>query len=152
MTTPKAREIRLPPLNLAISAIAKIEDAAIPQNTRTQKSKSAPEHYRVLTTPSRPKTRPLTHTKNLVDDQDDGKPGIRVDSAGLFEKLAEIIPHPSTKYQFDKSRHRKIMDAVASCTSIREAPGLEYHVHKIFPDKRRPKRRWQDSLESTSGN
>jgi hypothetical protein len=83
----------------------------------------------VFTTPARVKTRPHTRAKALVDDPEDKKGRIRVDSAGLFAKLAIIVPR---EFADDEDRHQKIMDAVATSTSIREAPDLGWHVRNSY--------------------
>jgi hypothetical protein len=125
---------KIPLQDLATKATKQIEDAVVPENERKpstpakSKSLSQPRVF----TPSRPSTRPSTYIKKLVEDEQDAKSGIRVDSAGLYKKLALIVPPLKTEYQYDDTRHRTVMKAVASCTSLKGAPEMKSTIGKSF--------------------
>jgi hypothetical protein len=123
------------PLDLATKAIKQLEDAAIPQSSHApiRTNKSTPKLQRVYTAPSRPRTRPNTRAKRLVQAEEKDSSDIRIDSASLFKKLALIMPPLKTEYEYDDTRHIALMKAVSSCTEQRDAIGNERSVKKRKP-------------------
>jgi hypothetical protein len=107
-------KLQLP--ELAASAIAQLEDAVVPENTpripTARKSKYVPR-----VSASRPSTRPATRERNqLVVGE--------VDAAGLYKKLALIVPIRENIEEFNDTRHKNIMNAVSSCKSFNGAPAV----------------------------
>jgi hypothetical protein len=60
---------------------------------------------------------------------------LRVDSARLFEKLADLIPNDKNERAVeadDELHHANVLDAVASCTTRADAPELAYYNRRAY--------------------
>jgi hypothetical protein len=112
-----------PLLQRAHEAILKLEEGTFPAMTSSRAlTKSAPASDAVAQTPRPPVTALIKkrvrtcHKHSLVAVQEDPS-RIRVDSARLFEKLAEILPPPHeliiSSEKYDEELHTSVMSAVA---------------------------------------
>jgi hypothetical protein len=131
-----------PLLQQAHEAVLKLEDITFPAMTSSRAlTKSAPASDAVAQTPRPPVTALIKkrarscHKQSLVKEQEEPS-RIRVDSARLFEKLAEILPPPNelstSSEKYDEELHTSVMSAVASCTVRKDAPQLAYFIRKEY--------------------
>jgi hypothetical protein len=142
-----AKSGNFPRLLLALEAVKLIDESVSLEFPHSKlPSKSAPALRasipRPPTTAPPIKRHPRTCSKpSLIKTKEElpDSSRIRVDSARLFEKLAEILPSPHEKTRDksgaerdDETVHLDVMNAVASCTERKDPPEIDYFVRRAY--------------------